>query len=153
MARSLEDLPPVPDLPPEVTIREVVTPEDLRIYVEMQARRWQAEHEQSLLLEFNHWAGMGANSRRHRWLVFLDGRPVGKAFTSVVDDVVGLYGVSTEPEARGRGLATAVTITGLRAARGQGCRAAVLHSTEMAVGLYRGLGFEELCQIPIYARP
>lgn len=56
------------------------------------------------------------------------------------DDVV-LSFVATRPDARGRGLATAVTLAALRHAVARGRQAAVLQATPAARGLYARLGF------------
>jgi len=49
--------------------------------------------------------------------------------------------VFTKPEARGRGLATAVLTAALRDARDRGARTATLQSTPMAESLYVRHGF------------
>lgn len=58
----------------------------------------------------------------------------------VGDDVV-LSFVATVPEARGRGLASAVTVAALHDAAGRGLRGAVLQATPAAERLYARLGF------------
>ena len=64
----------------------------------------------------------------------------GLAVQDVGDDVV-LSFVATRPEARGRGLASAVTAAALRDAAGRGLRGAVLQATPAAERLYARLGF------------
>jgi GNAT superfamily N-acetyltransferase len=57
------------------------------------------------------------------------------------DDDVYVSMVFTKPQARGRGLATAVMTAALREARERGARTATLQSTPMAEGLYLRHGF------------
>ncbi len=53
--------------------------------------------------------------------------------------------MATLPEARGRGIATAVTLAALREARAQGETVGVLHASETAYSVYRRMGFAECC--------
>jgi GNAT superfamily N-acetyltransferase len=64
----------------------------------------------------------------------------GLAVQDVGEDVV-LSFVATRPDARGRGLATAVTAAALRDAAERGVRGAVLQATPAAERLYARLGF------------
>jgi GNAT superfamily N-acetyltransferase len=90
----------------------------------------------------------------HRWVAYDDGgRPIGKALLSLAAPagVAAIYGMSVRPEARGRGVARGLTVTLLKQARELGCRRVVLHSSEMAVGLYARAGFVERCSFAVYA--
>ncbi|EWT03364.1 hypothetical protein N865_18685 [Intrasporangium oryzae NRRL B-24470] len=60
------------------------------------------------------------------------------------DDDVNVSMVATRPEARRRGLASAVLRVALADARARGAVTASLQSSEMAVGLYAGLGFRQV---------
>jgi GNAT superfamily N-acetyltransferase len=55
--------------------------------------------------------------------------------------------MSVRPEARGQGIAAGLTTALLQRA----CTRAVLHSTDMAVAVYRRAGFVERCQLTIFA--
>jgi len=61
--------------------------------------------------------------------------------------LTGLYNVATVPEARRQGIGSAITLAPLREARAPGYRIGTLNSSQMAVGLYRRLGFQEYCKI------
>ena len=51
------------------------------------------------------------------------------------------------PEARQQGIGTALTLEPLREARETGYRIGILHPSEMGVGVYGRLGFEECCKL------
>ncbi len=87
------------------------------------------------------------------WLIVKDGKVLAKAGSHDTGGVVGLYGVATKPEARGFGFARLICLTALSAARARGRRLAVLHSTPMAVSLYRAMGFREAALFRLYAMP
>jgi len=65
----------------------------------------------------------------------------------------GLTSVATRTEARGLGLARLLTVRALEAARASGAEVGVLHTTPMAVGLYRALGFEPVVDFRLYSAP
>jgi GNAT superfamily N-acetyltransferase len=73
----------------------------------------------------------------------LDGQPVACAIALVGGGAVGLYGVATVPEARGRGIGAAITLAPLVEAAAEGHRHAVLFSSDMGLPVYRRLGFAE----------
>lgn len=80
-------------------------------------------------------------------LALLDDEPVGGGTLFVTGRTAGLYDVAVLPGHRGRGLGTAVTAALVDAARDAGCTEAVLHATELGVGVYERLGFEPVCTI------
>lgn len=80
----------------------------------------------------------------------LDGEPIGTAIMVLGAGVAGMYGVGTVPGARGRGIGTELTLAPLREARDLGYRVGILHSTEMGLGVYRRLGFEQYCTVARY---
>lgn len=60
------------------------------------------------------------------------------------EDVASIYCVATLPEARGRGIGTAITREPLLEAKNGGYDVAVLEASEMGLPVYRRLGFKEL---------
>lgn len=72
------------------------------------------------------------------WVGYVDGTPVTTAFAYVGFDVVGVYGIATLPEARGRGYGTAMTDVAARAAPEL---PAVLQSSDLGRPVYERLGF------------
>ena len=97
------------------------------------------------------WAGqawldatVAAGLDRSPWQVhigYLNGRPVATNMVLPVGDVVGAYAVATVPDARGKGIGSAVTLAPLLEARAHGCRTAALFSTEMGLSMYKRMGF------------
>ena len=65
--------------------------------------------------------------------------------------MAAIYGTSFLPEARRKGIAGALTDIVLRRANELGCRRVVLHSTQMAVGVYERAGFRKHCDLTVYA--
>lgn len=65
----------------------------------------------------------------------------------------GVYNVATIPEARRRGLGTALTAHAVYAARDRGCETASLQSTEMAERVYAAVGFRDLGRFDEFVRP
>lgn len=62
----------------------------------------------------------------------------------------GIYMVGTEPAARRRGIATALSALAVAAAGRRGCTTVSLQATEMAVGVYARVGFRDLGRFEEY---
>ena len=80
----------------------------------------------------------------------LNGTPVSTSSLFLGAAVDASHGVTTLSEHRGRGIATAMTYTPLLDARNEGYRVGVLFSSEMAIGIYKKMGFQEYGQGNIY---
>jgi len=76
-----------------------------------------------------------------------DGVPVASSMAFVGGGAVGLYGVGTAPDYRGRGFGGAITAAAAEWGRGRGERFAILHSTEMGERVYRRLGFQAVGEL------
>lgn len=85
------------------------------------------------------------------WVASLDGAPAAAAAMFIGAGVAGIYNVCTVPEARGRGIGTAVTVAALDAAAQQGLPMSVLGASEMGYPVYRRLGFREVSRLRSYA--
>ena len=81
---------------------------------------------------------------------YLGGKPVASSFIMLAGGVVGLYGVVVLPEARGRGIGTEMSLHPLRVARSMGFHIGVLDATQQGIGIYRRIGFKEVCKPKIY---
>jgi ribosomal protein S18 acetylase RimI-like enzyme len=151
MALDLVKAIPEEELSSELRIEEV-GPHLLDAYVELVLSQWHlSEEDRATLVAMNQDVGF---EQMRRWLCYVNGVPMAKAVAVMLEPTcAGVYGVGTTSEARGRGLASVLMREILRALQQAGMRTVVLHSTPMAVNLYRRLGFVEHCQIPVYAVP
>ena len=132
---------------------EVLGHKELNDYGELIGSYWELPPEaQALVEELNRFWGPGIVPA-HRWVAYADQQPIGKALLSLAGSpgVAAIYGMSVRPEARGQGVARGLTTTLLQRAKQLGCRRVVLHSSEMAVALYRNAGFINRCQLTVYA--
>lgn len=91
--------------------------------------------------------GLGPRSPFRHYLARLDGQPVATCSLFLGAGVAGIYDVSTLPERRRRGIGRRVTAAALDEARAEGCRVAILHSSALGAGMYRALGFTDVCPI------
>ena len=132
-----------------------VGPDDRDAWIDLVAWRYSLEPaDRDRLVPFYEHLRLGhPDSTSIGWVARIDGVPVAKTLLHRSGDVAGIYGVVTRPEARGCGLARALTTTAMRAARDLGCRDVVLHSTPMAESLYLRLGFRHVAPFRLYAAP
>lgn len=91
--------------------------------------------------------GLGRDSVFRHFLARVNGEPAATGSLFFGAGVAGIYDVATVPERRRRGLGAAVTRAAMAAAREGGCRTAILHASAAGAGLYRSLGFTDVCAI------
>jgi GNAT superfamily N-acetyltransferase len=123
-----------PHLPPELEILEVRNPAVLSEFEKVSAEGFEAQ------LPTGGWhpPAVLEDPRFRVWLGKVAGRPVGGAMAYVGDDVVGVYGVAVMPSARRHGYGAALT---WQATRAQPDLPAALQPSDIAVGVYRRLGY------------
>lgn len=153
MARGLADLPEPPPLPKDIEVRKAVEQGDVSELFQFAAWRWGVPDEYkgqmgTILADFRFGE---PGSKAHMWQAWREGRPVAKAGMYLASGSAGIYAVATRPEARRLGLARILTLAALEFARARGYKLAVLHSTPMAEGLYRSLGFETMAAFRVFA--
>jgi GNAT superfamily N-acetyltransferase len=81
---------------------------------------------------------------------YVDDEPVAAAAAILTGDVVGIYAVGTHDGFRRRGFGSAMTWAAIRAGVDTGCRVAVLQSSEMGLGVYRSMGFIQVCTYVLF---
>ncbi|HUH07653.1 MAG TPA: GNAT family N-acetyltransferase, partial [Egibacteraceae bacterium] len=125
----------------------------LHDYEELIRTYWSVpETERSLIKTLNrYWTG--ARAPGIRLVAYIDRTPIGKLFmnTEELPERVSVYGVAVKPEARGQGVARALMNQALARAKADGARRCILHSSTMALPMYRKMGFVERCSLPVYA--
>ena len=94
------------------------------------------------------FAAVGTAPQVRAYLAFLDGRPVATSQLFVGAGVAGIYNVTCLPEARGRGIGTAITLAPLLEARRRGYEMAVLQASDLGRPVYRRLGFRDYGRLP-----
>jgi ribosomal protein S18 acetylase RimI-like enzyme len=153
MARTLDHLPELPPTPDDIDIHKVTGQRDSSAFYEFAAWRWnvpeQYQEQYATIVQGFHFGE--PNSKAHMWQAWRAGRPVAKAGLLLASNSAGIYAVVTRPEARRLGLARILTLTTLYEARSRGYQLAVLHSSPMAEGLYRSLGFATYADFLLYA--
>jgi len=140
-----------PPPPADVRITEVDS-DLLPVWSDLVLDQWHLEARvRDALLAMHREVGFETARR----FLAMDGQaPIAKATMVMHEpDVVGIYGVGTRPEARGCGIASALTAHLLEHGRTSGARTAVLHSTPMAVKVYGNLGFTEAFTAPVFELP
>ncbi len=84
------------------------------------------------------------------FLAYYDGNPVASSLVFYEEGVAGIYNVTTLEEARGKGIGTAITLAPLHEAKKLGYEIAILGSSEMALNMYKQMGFKEYCTIELF---
>jgi ribosomal protein S18 acetylase RimI-like enzyme len=148
MSLELDERRPLP-APAGIELREVTCDGDLAVYSDLTSRYWsipQGERPAVARLQKDLGPGRVAG---HRLLAWDGDAAVGKGYISLAGPpgVAAIFGMSVLPDARGRGVAAGLTAALLDRAAEAGCRRAVLHATDAAVGIYRRAGFAERCPL------
>ncbi|TCN34869.1 acetyltransferase (GNAT) family protein [Kribbella orskensis] len=139
-------------------VERVRTEEELGVWVETLGRGFgEGVREARWVGEVYRRLGLG-DPWRH-YLGWLDGEPVATTTIYLAAGVAGVYFVMTIPEARRRGIGTAITRAALEDARdtdhtvttgSTGVRYGVLGSSPAGRSVYARLGFREYCTIDLY---
>jgi len=93
---------------------------------------------------------VGFIGRWRHYLALLDGRPVGASSLFAGQKMALVANVAVLSKARRKGIGTSVTVAALRDARSLGQDRAAIFSSDMGEGVYRRLGFEEVCRMNLY---
>lgn len=151
MALDLASIDDRVQAPPELRIQSVATVRTLRHWLTVFEAGFDMPGPAAKFF-FDVFVSLGPEFRlpaRH-YVGFLDDEPVACSSMFLLAGVAGIYNVATVPHARGRGIGSAMVSTPLMRARGEGYRVAILHATEIGMGVYRRLGFRPYCEIGQY---
>jgi GNAT superfamily N-acetyltransferase len=151
MTRSLDALPAA-DRVPGLTIERVEDPAAYEAWIVAEQIGFEAAaNDEAGLADVRRAMGIGHGFPLHHFLGRLDGAPVATATLLLAGGIGGIYDVSTAPEARRRGIGTAMTLAALQDARRLGYEIAYLQPSAMGRPLYERIGFRQRCIFPIYA--
>ncbi len=87
--------------------------------------------------------GLGSDKPYRHFLARVKGNPVATASVFFGAGLAGLSSVATLPEYRKQGIGAAITLEPLLEARNMGYRIGALFSSEMALDMYKEIGFKE----------
>jgi ribosomal protein S18 acetylase RimI-like enzyme len=153
MALEMVDLLEDVRMPAGLVFERVTDGEKLRWWTEIVAVSFgRPLRVESVLSQVHEATGFGGEAPWRLYLGLLDGQPVGTSRVFFSGKVAGVYHVATRPEARRRGIGTAMTAHALREARELGYEIAVLRAAQAGLGIYHRLGFRECCTFSRYVR-
>lgn len=152
MAADLLALDDTLSPPPRLVIGRVGETGTLRKWLGVVAVCFEYPHSvASVLYDLFKASGLGEDLPWRLYLGSVDETAVGASRLFLGGGVAGIYAVGTIPKKRSHGIGRAMTLVPLAEARRLGYRIGVLRGKEMALGIYRGLGFEEYCRFEIYS--
>jgi ribosomal protein S18 acetylase RimI-like enzyme len=88
----------------------------------------------------------------HLYVARVDGSPAACLLAHDHEGDCGIWAVATVPEARGRGLTTALLAHAMVDARERGCETSSLEATQMGRGVYERLGYKPLGALGMWER-
>lgn len=136
-------------LPSGFEIREATDAESLRICGDTLAEGFEFQGEVGRGVS-DAVVSYGIGPTRRWFYGLLNGKAVSVSLMVPHGDFVGIYGVATVPEARGRGLGYAITREPLLAAKTCGFDVAVLEASSMGLPVYKKIGFKQICEFRSY---
>jgi GNAT superfamily N-acetyltransferase len=145
MAADLSALNEDMTTPPDFTVERVKAGNDLHKWVHAFITGFEILGSERAT--FNLLAGLGFDLPLRSYVGLLRDEPVAAAQLFLGAGVAGIYCVTTVPGVQRRGIGAAMVLSALREARQVGYHGAILHSTPMGYGVYRRLGFQELCRM------
>ena len=138
-------------LPPGITMRQLTHVDELADWLAVFTVVFSSpEHEREIWRDAYVRCGVGEGKPWQHFVAYEGDTPLATTSVLVDGDLAGIYFVATMPEARGRGIGAAVTRAAMRYARDVGATRAALQSSEVAVSVYRSLGFVQRCVVGAY---
>lgn len=142
----LSPVPPSPDPQPGVSVRGV---EDLATLADYRRAQTDGDVPEELARRLSP-PSLIADHDVQVFTGYLDGRPVGTSIAIRTGAVSGVYNVGTLPEARRRGVGTALTWAAVGAGRDWGCEPVVLDSSDIGEPIYSAMGFRTVTRYVIF---
>ena len=140
---------PFPPPPDNFVIKQVETPAQVREWTDLFDVSFEIDPRgdgHPWLVPWQHLM-LDANAPCRLFLGRVDGVAVSCALAFLHEDSVGLYGIGTPPEHRGRGYGSALTVAGIDWGAAQGATVAVLQASPMGEPVYRSLGFRTVFEV------
>jgi GNAT superfamily N-acetyltransferase len=154
MAADLRSLPREVSVPPRFVIQRVEDSETMKTWCRVVCTGFEMPDPLGEpLLDLFGSIGFGSQSTICHYIGWLNDKPVSASSMFLGGGVAGIYSVATIPEARGRGIGSATTLTPLCEARTVGYQTGILHSSQIGVNVYHRLGFRDYCKIVQYVWP
>lgn len=136
-------------LPDGLEIRQVDDDESLRQWIHVASVGFGVPVEmEEIWFEFFNYAA--CRNPFQTYLGFLLGKPVATAQLCNSAGVAGIYNVTCLPEARKRGIGSALVMRPLLDARKGGMKIGVLQSSSMGYNAYKRLGFQDFGRLGVY---
>lgn len=152
MAIDLDTVETDRPMPPGLEIFEVVDPETLRQYLVPFADGFDLPRKAiSAIKKAMLGEGLASCAPGRAFVGLHEGLPVCCAASHLSAGVNGIYNVATTKAARHHGYGLAVILKALERGRRHGYRYGVLQSSALAEGLYRKIGFREVCRVRMCA--
>jgi len=142
---------PTAERVPGLTIERVEDPAAYEDWIVAEHRGFEADGEPAGgLAAVRRAMGIGHGFPLYHFLGRLDGAPAATATLLPAGGIAGIHDVSTVPEARRRGIGTAMTLAALHEAHRLGYEMAFLQPSAMGRPLYERIGFRQRCACPAY---
>jgi ribosomal protein S18 acetylase RimI-like enzyme len=142
MTLVLASLPAEAAPTPGLTIEPVTSPEVLEEWIVAETRGFESTGAlASGLAALRRGMGIGHGLPLYHLLGRLHGVPVATATVLLAGGIAGIYDVSAVPDARRRGIGTAMTLAALQVARTHEYEIAFLQPSAMGRSMYERLGF------------
>jgi ribosomal protein S18 acetylase RimI-like enzyme len=139
MGAYLRDIRQSADEVPDLVIKRITDRAGLAVWMDvwMHFDDGRREPRERLYVSL----GVTGNEPLRHYLAWWRGEPVAVSQLFLGHSAAGLYCVATLPEARGRGIGTAITLAPLRDAHASGYDVAVLAPSRESHGMYQRIGF------------
>lgn len=151
MAIDLALLPEQPAIPEGVRIVEMLDETQLAGWVSAWSRAFcYGPRAQQRRAAWRRGLGFGTDRPMRSFTAWLGENPVGTSELFLGAGVAAVVWVGTAPEARGRGIASAMVQTALIEARRLGYAIGALTASDAGYPVYLRLGFRDMCRIPVW---